>query len=113
MADNRSQKPSSMWNIAFIQLLLIQLFTQFGANLVRPIVSNYAVALGAAVAVAGFVAGINSTTSLVFRLFAGRISDRFAKRSLLVVACTFYIASSFGCALIPNVACIGVFYALH
>lgn len=66
-------KPNSIWNALFIQLLTFELLSQMGIALVNPITSNYAVALGATVAVGGFLAGLNPLTSLIVRPFGGAI----------------------------------------
>ena len=98
----------SYWTPAFVKLLAFELLCQFGTNLVNPIVSNYAVALGATVGIAGFLAGFNSLCAMFLRPFGGLLLARFSKRRLLTVAAVAFAASSFLCAALSSVSGLGV-----
>ena len=98
-----------VWNKRFVMILGIEFALQIGYYLQNPLVSNYAVYLGAAVAMAGFLSGINTLVSLAMRPITGFLTDRFAKRKMLILASTLYVICSFGCALSSHFLLIGIF----
>ena len=84
----------AMWSYSYVVLFLFEFFAQMGAQTSIPIVSNYAIALGATVAMAGLLASLNSVTALVLRFFAGPLFNRFSIKKLFIV---FSIVFSFSC----------------
>lgn len=102
-------KATGLWNIRFAQLVLIEALFQFGAYLTNPVVSGYAVALGATLTVGGVLAGLSASMALVARPLTGWLADRLAKKSLLLIAAALFCVSAFGCALSTSVAIIGAF----
>ena len=107
------QAPTKVWNKRFVHLVLIEWALQFGIYTTSPIASNYAVALGAAIGVAGFVAGLNSTIALCMRPFTGWITDHFAKKSLLIASSLLFATAGFGCAFAPTLEVMGAFRAVQ
>ena len=101
------------WRAPIMQLLLIEAMLQFGMYLTRPIISSYAISLGASMATAGFLAGLLATAALIVRPVSGAISDRLSKRSLLVVSCGLFVISALGCALCQTLTLLGGFLALQ
>ena len=83
-----------LWNRRFAKLLCIETMLQFGLYLTRPIISSYAVSLGASFAVAGFLAGLLATAALAVRPVSGVVSDRLSKKGLLVVSCALFAISA-------------------
>jgi len=108
-----AEAPTKVWNRRFIHLLLIEWCLQFGVYATTPITSNYAVALGAGIGIAGFIAGVNSTVSLCLRPITGWITDNFAKKSLLIISTALFTIAGFGCAFAPTLEVVGVFRALQ
>ena len=102
-----------LWTAKFVQLLFIESMLQFGMYLTRPIISSYAISLGASMAVAGFLAGMLATAALAIRPISGTISDKLSKRSLLVVSCGLFAVSALGCALCCSIELLGLFLALQ
>lgn len=102
-----------LWNRSFAQLFCIELALQFGLYLVRPIVANYSVSLGASMTLAGFFSGLLATTALLMRPFSGRISDAFSKKSLLVISSAFFTVSAFGCSICHTLLPLGVLISLQ
>ena len=101
--------PERLWNRRYVMLLLIEMMMQFGMYLTRPIVSGFAVALGASLAVAGLLSGLNATTSMVMRPITGFLSDVLSKKTVLVFANSFFVVSAIGCALAQSVELVAVF----
>ena len=106
-----SDAPTKVWNRRFVHLLLIEWSLQFGIYATTPIASNYAVSIGAAIGIAGFIAGINSTVSLCMRPFTGWITDNLAKKSLLILSSLLFTIAGFGCAFAPSLELLGFFRA--
>lgn len=102
-----------LWSLRFAQILLIESTLQFGMYTTRPIISNYALSLGASMALAGFLAGLLATAALAIRPLSGTVSDRLSKRMLLVISCGLFAASALGCALCHTLWLLGVFLAIQ
>lgn len=95
------------WNSAFAKLVAFELLCQFGTNLVNPIVSNYAVAMGSTLAVAGFLAGLNSLCAMFLRPLGGLVLRKASKKALLVAAAVVFALSSLLCATLSSVLSLG------
>lgn len=106
-------KKGKLWTWRFAQLFCIELVLQFGLYLVRPIVANYSVELGASVTLAGFFSGLLATTALLMRPFSGRISDALSKKSLLVISSALFTVSAFGCSVFHSLLPIGLLISLQ
>lgn len=98
----------SYWTPAFVKLLAFELLCQFGANVVNPIVSNYAVALGATLSLAGLLAGLNSLCAMLLRPIGSLILDEISKKHLLIVAAIVFALSSFLCSSLSSTVALGV-----
>ena len=105
-------EPTKLWNGNFVNLILIELMFLFGTYMTNPIVANFAVSLGAAIAFGGFVAGFNSTIAMLARPFLGFIIDRFQRVWVYFAAAVFFVISSLGCALSTTPEMIAVFRAI-
>lgn len=102
-----------LWNAKFVQLLLIETTLQFGMYTTRPIVSGYALTLGASVPFAGFLAGLLATAALAIRPLSGALSDRLDKKQLLVISCGLFSLSALGCSLFDSLTLLSVFLTLQ
>lgn len=102
-----------LYNRRFIHLLCIEATLQFGLYTMNPIVSSYAVFLGASVAVGAFVASLNSVASIFSRSVTGMVTDRLSKKWLLVFASAIFCIAAFGCSLSTSVVWVGIFRALQ
>ncbi len=83
-----------------------------GVHLSNPIMSNYAVALGTTVVVAGFLAGLNGSAAVLVRPVSGLLSDRLNKKLLMIVSASVMALSVFGCGFFDNIFLIAVFRIL-
>lgn len=102
-----------LWSLRFAQILLIESTLQFGMYTTRPIISNYALSLGASMTLAGFLAGLLATAALAIRPLSGAVSDKLSKRTLLIVSCGLFAISALGCALCHTLLALGVFLAIQ
>ena len=53
------QRPQKMWNKQFVMIFAIEVLLQLGMYILQPNLSNYLMMLGASVAAAGFIVGLN------------------------------------------------------
>lgn len=102
----------TIWNAAFVGLLAFEGMLQFSACIVSPLISSFAVALGASVALAGFLTGFKAVCMTVVRPFGGLFFSRFRKKSLLIASAFLFAFSSFSCVVAPSLGAIGLAQAL-
>lgn len=102
-----------LWNRHYISLIAIDATMQFGMYLTRPIVSGFALALGATLAIAGLLAGMNATMAMIMRPATGALADLISKKRLLVGSCALFVASAIGCSLSTSPAILGIFCAVQ
>ena len=102
-----------MWTPAYIRLFVFEAFSQMGMQIVAPVTSNMALALGTTVAIAGFFAGLSSMVALVVRIVSGPIVSRFPQKELLLVATAGFMLSSFFCAFGGSIPLLGASRVLY
>ena len=94
----------AMWTPAYTCLFFFEFFLQMGMQMSIPIVSNYALALGATVAAAGFLASLNSLCALVVRIFCGPLLSKLPMKAMLIGLSLIFCLSSLLCAVVENMA---------
>ena len=113
MPDN-SSKPSVIWNKNYIILLLVNLISAIGFNMVYTMIVDYTVnVLDGSLIMGGIIAGTFSITALFVRPFAGIIADNFNKKSVCFFAIILIITASLGYAFAPNINLMLLFRILH
>ena len=91
MADRYSlefQEPQKLWNKWYVAILLLSMVNHASSQMITPIVSKYAISIGASVAVAATVSGLMSLSALFARPFAGVLSDRINKKAVIAASGT-------------------------
>ena len=83
--SNRFQEPTKLWNKWYITILLLSMVNHVASQLITPIVSKYAMSIGAAMATAGTIVGLMSLAAMFARPFAGLSSDRINKKLIIAV----------------------------
>lgn len=91
-------KAETIWNSAFISLIIIALFQSMGQMMINTLIPLYAYDLGAAAQVVGVVTGAFAISALLVRPFAGPAFDAFSKKkilfaSLVVIAIAMFLYS--------------------
>lgn len=107
------EEPKRLWNKRFVLLLTIESMLQLSGFLTRPIISNYAIDLGATVPLAGFLAGFMATAALCMRPLTGAISDRLDKKKLLTLSCALFCIGALGAGLMQSVLWMGIFLGVQ
>jgi len=106
MEQDASAKTSSPWVFAFVLLFCVELFLQIGLYGIRPIVSGYAVSLGATFALAGFLAGLMSLVALIARPLCGAVIDRFDRFKLMLATTLVLVVFSALCGIAQSIPAI-------
>ena len=83
--SNRFQEPTKLWNKWYITILLLSMVNHVASQLITPIVSKYAMSIGATMATAGTIVGLMSLAAMFARPFAGLSSDRISKKLIIAV----------------------------
>ena len=79
------QEPTKLWNKWYIIILLLGMVNHASSKMITPIVSKYAISVGATVAVAATISGLMSLADMFARPFAGLSSDRINKKLIIAV----------------------------
>ena len=81
-----TQEVKTLWNINFILVLILGFLSGTANQMVTPLLSRYAVSLGAPLALAGFIVGLMSGISMLLRPFSGAASDLLNRKRVMVVS---------------------------
>jgi MFS family permease len=107
------KKRETLWNFNYIYLLILSALTSTAFQMISPVVSKFAVTLGAGLTIAGAITGVFSITALVVRPFSGVIADRFNKKWIMVCS-TIVIAFSVLCySFAGSVTALLAFRVVH
>lgn len=85
-AGTQSAVPNKLWNKSFILVLLLSICNQSASQMVTPLISKYAISMGAALTVAATISGTMSIVALFLRPVSGFCSDRFNRK--IIIICT-------------------------
>ena len=72
-----------LWNRQYVLILLVNTLNAFSFYMIATMLSKYLVNIGTTVAMAGFIVGLFSLTSLFCRPFSGVMADRLSNVTLL------------------------------
>lgn len=112
-AARDTQKSTKLWNLNFIILFGINLLSNFSFHLVTPLLSKYAINLGASVSMAGLIVGIFAITALFIGPFGGILTDRTNKKYVMIISTIINGIATLGYSLAPSVWVIIFFRVLH
>jgi len=105
--------PVKLWNRSYILVLLLGLVTGMSSQMVTPLVSKYAVDIGAPLTIAATISSLMSIAALICRPFSGAAADLVNRRTLMIAA-TIITALSIGCyALVEDISLLIVMRTIH
>lgn len=79
----RSADVATLWNRHFIAVLVVGFLSSMADQMVMPLLSKYAISLGAPLALAGSIVGITSGISLFMGPISGMVSDMFNRKFIM------------------------------
>ncbi len=77
---------TTLWNRPFIMLLVMSTFINSASQMVTPLVSKYAVSLGAPLTLAATISSLMSFAALFLRPVAGLFSDRYNRKWIILIS---------------------------
>ena len=86
MNNKTNTSGDRLWTYQFILLLIIGVLSGAATQMVTPLIMEYAVNLGAPMTIAATIASIISITALFLRPFSGMLSDKFNRRTMLIIS---------------------------
>jgi MFS family permease len=104
---------SKLWTRSYILVILISTMSAFSFYMVATILSKYLVGIGTTIALAGFIVGLFSLTSLFSRPFCGLMVDRLNNIHLLVWSNLLMAIGLLGFALTTNTPLLIFFRILN
>ena len=107
--SNRFQEPTKLWNKWYITILLLSMVNHVASQLITPVVSKYAMSIGATMA---------TLAAMFARPFAGLSSDRINKKLIIAVAgavmgvCMYFYSASKSVEMMAAVRFVhGIFFS--
>jgi len=97
----------------YLLLSVVNLITAFSFSMIAPIVSSYAISLGAGLTLAGTLVGIFSLSALIIRPFSGIALDTLNKKNLCIFSTAMICLSFFGYAFSQSISIMFFFRVLH
>lgn len=98
--DKEKRSETRLWNRHFVMLLVISTLINSASQMVVPLVSKYAISLGAPLTIAATISSLMSLAALFLRPVAGMFSDRYNRKkiilasNLLIATCLVLLAVS-------------------
>lgn len=77
------REPETLWNRPYVLILLLNTFINAASQMVTPLISKYAISLGAALTFAATITGTMSIVALFLRPFSGMCSDRYNRKKII------------------------------
>lgn len=75
-----------LWNRSFVMLLIMSTFINSASQMIVPIVSKYAISLGAPLTIAATISSLMSFAALLLRPVAGLFSDRYNRKKIILMS---------------------------
>ena len=101
-----AQEIKKLWNINFVIILILGFFTGTATQMVNPLISQYAVSLGASLTLAGTIVGIMSGISMVLRPVSGAACDLLNRKHVMIFSGLVTAISYAGYLLFNNIPAI-------
>ena len=77
---------TKLWNKSYIMILILSTVINSATQMVTPLVSKFAISLGAQLSIATTIASLMSWSALFLRPFAGLLSDRFNRKKIILIS---------------------------
>lgn len=113
MGHDDINNPTHVWNRYFIHLFVAEMFLQVGLYSTRPLIANFAIFMGAAIATAATISGLAFVIALCLRPVSGYLSDRIDKKMCLLISSAFFLIGALGCAFAQSVEVVTFFVAIQ
>ena len=102
-----------LWNKHYILVVIVNTLNAFSFFMVATILSKYLVNIGTTVAMAGFIVGLFSLTSLFCRPFSGIMADRLSNVTLLKWSNLLMCIGLLGFTITTNISLLIMFRIIN
>lgn len=99
--NNSVKEETKLWNGSFIMLLVMGTFISSASQMILPLVSKYAISLGAPLTIAATISSLMSLSALLLRPVAGLFSDRYNRKKIILTS-NLLIAVCLGLMAVSN-----------
>ena len=106
---DKTKEIEKLWNLHYILILIVNVLSAFSFYMVATILSKYLVGIGTSLAMAGFITGLFSITSLFCRPFSGIMADRLSNIKLLKVSNIFMCIGLLGFTFTKSIPFLIIF----
>jgi len=86
--ESNNQKSSIIGKKHFFLVLALTFIVNFDSTVAIPIISNYAISLGASIILAAFIVGVYSMVHIPSNIIAGRLVDKMGRKFLIAIGVT-------------------------
>lgn len=86
--ENSFHEETKLWNKSYIMILILSTFINSASQMVVPLVAEFAKSLGAPLTFAATIASLMSLTALFLRPISGLFSDRYNRKTIILVSNT-------------------------
>ncbi len=111
--NNDNQPQEKLWNSSYIMLLIIGTVLNAASQMVTPLISSFAISLGAPLTIATTIASIMSVTALFLRPVSGLFSDRYNRKTIILISNALVALCLFLMMFAKTVAMLFIVRLLH
>ncbi len=111
--EQGTMRSEKLWTVPYITLITLGTFVGISFYMVMPLLTKFAVKLGASLAIAGVIVGMFSFVALFARPFSGIISDRMNKKIVFIASTALIGLSLLGYTISTSVTALIFFRILH
>lgn len=108
-----SEQSPKLWTKNFILIIIINLITFFGFQMLTPTLPLYVAKLGGSQTEAGFVIGIFAISAVFIRPLAGRGLDLYGRKGIFIAGLGIFLISALAYNWVPTVLALLVLRFVH
>lgn len=86
--EGKIQKSTKIRKKHYFLVLTLTFIVNFDSTIAIPIISNYAISLGASILLASFIVGVYSMVHIPSNIISGRLVDKFGRKTLIAIGVT-------------------------
>jgi len=106
-------KKNTIWTRNFTTIFIVNNFNALSFHILTPTLPKYTLSLGFSSDIAGMIITMFTITSIMIRVFAGRILDNRKKRGILIASLILISAAIIGYSRSASVTALIFFRLLH
>ena len=107
------KKSGGLWNLPYVMLLVIGVFTSATNYMVNPNLPEYLTTMGASLTLTASITSIVSGVAMVCRPFSGAANDLFNRKKLMIISTVATAVCLFGYSLAPNLGILVAVRVMH